>query len=127
MKKLSSLIKELDRVFSIYIRKRDADNNGYVKCITCNKYAHWKDVDCGHFISRSQYGVRWDEKNCSAQCKFCNAFRGGEQHLFGKEIDRRWGDGTADNLQVKRRFEKRLDRFELEILINFYKDAKRTI
>jgi hypothetical protein len=34
---LSTVKKELDRVFSEYIRKRDADLDGYITCVSCKK------------------------------------------------------------------------------------------
>ena len=40
-------LKKLDKIFSEYIRKRDADENGYVKCCTCPTVEHWKEMDCG--------------------------------------------------------------------------------
>lgn len=33
--------KELDRVFSIFIRKRDMDINGFNSCFTCGTFLHW--------------------------------------------------------------------------------------
>ena len=38
--------------FSIYIRLRDSDENGYGKCFTCGKIIFWKKGDCGHGIGR---------------------------------------------------------------------------
>ncbi|NBQ17666.1 recombinase, partial [bacterium] len=40
---LSTVKKELDRVFSEFIRKRDADLDGYITCVSCKKKVHWKD------------------------------------------------------------------------------------
>jgi len=61
-KKLS-MVKKLDRLLSIYIRKRD----GY--CVVCGSSAY---LQCGHYISRSFYNTRWDYRNCNAQCARCN-------------------------------------------------------
>jgi hypothetical protein len=49
------LEKELDRVFSEYVRLRDADDNGWVRCITCGNAYPWKgtsNLHNGHYISR---------------------------------------------------------------------------
>ena len=70
-------IKKLDKVFSEYIRRRDADDNGFVKCCTCPTVRHWKQMDAGHYIKRDQLSTRWDERNVYAQCVDCNRFHDG--------------------------------------------------
>lgn len=89
----------LDRIFSEYIRRRDADGNGVCRCITCGHYYFWKEMDAGHFINRDKKAVRFDERNVNAQCPACNRFHAGEQHKHAKAIDRKHGTGTADLLE----------------------------
>lgn len=125
-KSVSALVKELDKVFSEFIRRRDSQD-GYGKCCTCSWVGPWKNADCGHFISRGEYSVRWDERNVALQCKRCNAFRGGEQALFAKYIDKRWGEGTADKLQVLRRRSQKLDRLVLQARIIHYKQELKKL
>lgn len=91
--------KALDQIFSKYIRLRDADSDGYCRCVTCGRFHHWKDMHCGHFVSRDRIAVRWDERNANAQCCHCNTFRAGEQHKHGQAIDAKHGKGTAEMLQ----------------------------
>ena len=70
MKKISrkNIVKRLDTVFSLYIRLREADNE-MVECFTCGKISHYKkNMQCGHFQSRSSYSTRWDPNNCQVQC-----------------------------------------------------------
>lgn len=61
----------LDRWFSLYIRLRDSDANGYSRCISCGKPVYWKEADCGHFINRRHMNTRYDERNCNLQCRNC--------------------------------------------------------
>ena len=96
---LKRLTHRLDKLFSEYVRRRDTDRHGVVRCCTCNRPFHWKDIDAGHFVSRDRKATRWDGRNCHPQCQHCNRFRGGEQHLHGSYIDRRYGKGTAQQLQ----------------------------
>jgi hypothetical protein len=63
------LIARLDRVFSQWVRSKDADHRGYVQCFTCGVWKHWKTVDAGHFQSRAKFSTRWDERNVKCQCK----------------------------------------------------------
>ena len=92
-----------DREFSYFIRLRDSDENGYVKCCTCNNYELWKYVDCGHYVKRDMKSTRYDEKNCAGQCKYCNGKSGGKgEKVKHKEyIDKTYGEGTSKILTEK--------------------------
>lgn len=71
------LIKEADRVFSIVVRQRYANHEGYVKCATCPISYHWTEITCGHFRKRRHMKTRYNIKNAAPQCSFCN----------GKDLD----------------------------------------
>lgn len=92
--KRSTLIKKLDKVFSQYIRLKDADYAGYNSCFTCGMTKSWKELDAGHFQSRGKYATRYHEDNVKPQCKRCNGFRGGEQYQFALNL----GTDLADEL-----------------------------
>jgi hypothetical protein len=99
------IIKKLDTVFSEYIRRKFADENGIVKCYTCNKKAYWKGegMQNGHFISRSSRALRWDEDNCRPQCYACNCMRYGQNYLFAMNLNKEFGYDKADELLTKSR------------------------
>lgn len=63
-----SIISQLDKYTSIYIRQRGMDKNGYNTCYTCGARYHWKDMDCGHYIKRRYLHTRWDLNNLRPQC-----------------------------------------------------------
>lgn len=69
---ISKLTVEADRVFSLFIRQRDADKMGIAKCITCELRAPWSDLTNGHYINRGNWNTRFNEKNCNTQCALCN-------------------------------------------------------
>ena len=124
------LIEKLDKVFSIYIRRRYAKND-IAECFTCGKQDHWKKLQCGHFQSRKNYATRFGtlndddvvtELNCQVQCAGCNVFRYGEQYLFSKNLDKKYYDGLADELFIRSRQTVKFDNIDLEMLINIYKD-----
>ena len=104
MSERSKAIKACDKAFSRFVRLSCADNYGMVRCWTCLKLKFWKEVDCGHFQTRSKYSVRWlyePEKgliNASAQCKHCNMTNGGHQYKFAKMIDMVYGANKADTV-----------------------------
>jgi hypothetical protein len=93
------LVKKLDTVFSKYIRTRHADAYGSVACYTCGIIKHWKDMHCGHFISRVYYSTRWDEDNCKTQCASCNLYHQGQQYIFGKKLEQEIGIGRIEQMQ----------------------------
>ena len=98
---ISKLKKKLDKVFSEFIRRRNADHLGFINCFTCGVKKHWKEQQAGHFQSRSHHSTRWDEVNVQVQCVKCNMFRQGEQYKFGLYLDERYGKGTAKELDTK--------------------------
>ena len=50
--KRQKLIKELDRVFSKFIRLRDCDKKGIVTCPLCGAKIPYEKAQNMHFISR---------------------------------------------------------------------------
>lgn len=117
----SKVIKQLDSVFSKYIRQRDAVNE-IATCFTCGKRDHWKRLQNGHFQSRKHYSTRWDETNCQVQCAGCNVFKYGEQFLFGQNLDVKYGLGTSNDLYLKAKKTVKISTVELQDMIKHYKD-----
>ena len=114
--------KKLWKAFSEYIRKRDSDENGNCICITCGLIRPWKQMDCGHGIGRQHWGTRYNEKNNHAQCKRCNGFEGGKREVYKVEVDKRYGYGTWDKLELLSRVvSKKPSQFEVDILEKHYK------
>lgn len=58
------LIEKLDKIFSIYIRRRNAVND-VAECFTCGKKDHWKKLQNGHFQSRKHYSTKWHESEAA--------------------------------------------------------------
>ena len=112
-----TLVKKLDTIFSIYIRRKNSVNE-IAQCITCGKKDHWKKMQNGHFMSRKHYATRWDEDNVEVQCMGCNVYRYGEQYLFAKHL----GEDKADELLVKSRQIKKFTDADLLDLIDLYTD-----
>jgi hypothetical protein len=122
LKSISKLKKELDKWFSLYIRLRDATNEGMVQCFTCSKISNYKQgMQCGHFQSRRHHATRWNEQNCQVQCVKCNMFEQGEQFRFGLNIDIKYGAGTSQELQFLSKTSLKKVRFEYDNDIRYYK------
>lgn len=121
---LSSLEKTADKWFSLYIRLRDADENGMTVCVTCGKIAHYKEMDCGHFVTRNHKVHRFNEKNCNVQCTYCNRYAHGEQYQHSLYIDKLYGEGTSMQLSYPIEPYKRT-RTDFEYLIETYKQKAK--
>jgi hypothetical protein len=111
----TALVKKLDTVFSIYIRRRYAVDD-IAKCVTCGKEDHWKSLQCGHFMSRKHMSTRWNEDNCQVQCAGCNVFRYGEQYKFSLYL----GNNLAEKLHIKSKEVCKFTEVELQELIQHY-------
>jgi hypothetical protein len=127
MKSISKLKKELDKWFSLYIRLRDADELGFTKCFTSGRYYHYKNIHAGHFMSRKYLSTRWSELNVQAQSAADNLFAQGRQYQFGKELDAKYGEGTAEDLQIKSKQIQKFTRDDYEEKITYYKEAVKNL
>ena len=84
--KYSRVKRELDRVFSIYIRRRDILGGELSQCFTCKTVQPWKQMHCGHFIERANMATRWDEDNCNTQCVRCNITLNGNLDVYEEKL-----------------------------------------
>ena len=127
MKTISKLKKELDKWFSLYIRLKDATDEGMVQCFTSGRVYHYKSIHAGHFMSRKSLSTRWDETNVQPQSAADNLFGQGEQYKFGLALDAKYGEGTAEELQFKSRQIKKFTRVDYEDLISYYKSLVKNL
>ena len=119
---------KLDSIFSQFIRLRGSNDEGWGECFTCGRgrLRHWKEVDCGHFITRAKLATRWMEENCQFQCKQCN-MNGGQQYVFGKNLDMKYGEGTAERILLESNQNKKWTVAELEEKVRYYRQKVNEI
>ena len=122
MKTISKLKKELDKWFSLFIRLREATDEGLVQCFTCGKVSHYKSgMQNGHFQSRKHLTTRWDLKNCQVQCVGCKMIKGGEQYKFSVALDSKYGEGTSEELEILATGTWKITRVEYDDFVFYYK------
>ena len=97
-KTTSQLKKKLDKVFSEWVRQRDADRNGLNSCVCCGVRKHWKELQAGHYISRSHLSLRFDERNVWPCCLACNVFKSGNIPAFAIFLEKKYGHGILQEL-----------------------------
>lgn len=112
---------KLWKIFSEFIRLRDADKNGLCQCITCGLIRPWKQMDCGHGIGRQHKATKYSEINNHAQCKRCNGFEGGKREIYKLEVDKRYGFGTWDKIELASRQICKRGKIEIEVMTEYYK------
>ena len=97
----SKLVKDLDKVYSLAIRHRSAIG-GMVSCFTCEKKAPPKEMQLGHYVSRSIKILRWDENNTRVQCVGCNIFKNGNVITFREYLVAELGEVKVKKLEQSR-------------------------
>jgi len=125
---LPRLKKKLWKIFSEYIRRRDADENGMVKCFTCPKIMHWKESQAGHYIPQSiALSLVFHEKNVHAQCAGDNLYKRGNLTVYAIELQKRYGPGILEELQSMRQENFRYTRVDYDEMISVYKEKLNKI
>jgi len=92
MKSRKSLVHELDKAFSDFIRERD----GW-RCVLCDE----KDrdlLDAGHFLDRGPHATRWLEDNVHCQCKRCNFIHMRHTWPYTRWMIEHYGQARIDEL-----------------------------
>ena len=124
LKSISKLEKELDAVFSKYIRLRDAiDSTGWKEnlvCFTCDKLIPIKKAQNMHFISRRYKALRWSESNCFWGCVACNVMLHGNYIEYTLRMQKNfWTKFVNDLIEESKKIYK-VTRQELEEKLALY-------
>lgn len=120
MTKKSNLIKETDRVFSLYIRKRGS-KHGYNNCFTCGVYLPIEDLQCGHFRPRRFLSTRWHPFNCWPQCNRCNVELGGNLKVYEDKLIALYGQDAVDGIYLLSHSYSKVTEADLKETINKHK------
>lgn len=99
MKGKRNLIHALDDLHSLWIRLEESDDHGYCICFTCGRPFHYKEIDCGHFRSRSDSRTRWIRENTHAQCSDCNRYKQGNLDAYEDRLCEVYGPDILEVLQ----------------------------
>ena len=115
------LIKELDSVYSEFVRLINANRYGIVKCFTCSNEFHWTEIENGHFIGRKNLATRFLIFNTNPQCDECNNFLNGNLEVYEIRLNEKYGIGMAEYLKALGRTVLKRPAHEYEELIQAYK------
>lgn len=85
---------------SKYVRLREADEDGFNRCVTCGITKPWQELQAGHFVPQAQgNAARWDLRNIHPQCFRCNINLGGNGAEYGPYIRDRYGAEGLDEIR----------------------------
>lgn len=121
MSKKLTIAQEIEKVsvrLQLLRRMEDCDNSGYGNCITCGVRIHYKEGDGGHYISRARLATKLNEKNINLQCKRDNGWPDASTgRHYAINLDKKFGAGTADDLESQSRKIRKYTRGELAVLL----------
>jgi len=120
------LIRKLDDEVSLHVRLAAADDNGWIVCPTCGTANKWDDgMDWSHCIGRANYNVRWDLRNCIAQCarENRNLYRQSENAINVLDVlIGEWGEDEIEQMKALAKLpNKRPDDEWLRMTIDEYR------
>jgi hypothetical protein len=125
---MSSLKKKAWKLFSEYVRSKDADDQGRVECFTCGKVLHWKqDAQAGHAIGGRHNAVLFDESIVRPQCCHCNIFLRGNYSIFAIKLIRENSMEWFEKKLADSRKTMKYTRSDLNDLIDLYKSKLKAI
>lgn len=117
----------MDKIFSEYIRLRDADCNGYIRCYCCGYPVNWKLAHNGHFMNRRHLGTRFDERNCHSCCVPCNTYNNGNLEAYEAHLINDYGETIIPILEMLKHTVTKLSEMEIRELEIFYKQKVKEL
>ena len=110
-------------LFSQYIRRKYADENGFVKCVTCGVVRHWKDrMQAGHFVDSRNNSVLFSEELVFPQCVSCNLFKKGNKVAYTLFMLEKHTKKEVEKMLTKKFKVKKITEDEYLLLIEDIKD-----
>jgi len=123
-KTLRALIDDVAKLLQKHVRLKAAvaaNKNGFIECVSCNKWFHWKDMQGGHWIERGKQATKIMEENIHPQCKGCNQY--GMRHRthvregYSKFMRDMYGDDFCDQMLIDSRKPVKYFRPDLEDMV----------
>ena len=76
------------KVWSEYVRSKDANLDGLVECYTCSVFKHWKEMHCAHYFHGK---LDFDSRNLKCCCAACNTYKHGNLAVYGVKLTQELG------------------------------------
>lgn len=84
-------------------------------------------MDAGHYISRDNKRMRWDERNVWPQCRSCNRFHEGRKDEYALFLIKRFGPDILEELSKDKWIPYKIDDLQLEEMCKEYKEKLKKL
>lgn len=114
------------RLWSIHVRRQNADFRDMASCFTCQRRFKWKELDSGHYKHTSKrkelrtWDLDYNPKNIHPQCTFCNRMVHGNLAVYSLRLEEEYGHGILQQLQEAYNNKRQLTNQELKEIITRY-------
>jgi len=125
-KSLKTLKEKTAKLFQLYVRLRDSDENGYGNCCSCGKNVHYKQGQGGHFVSRKYLSTLLDERNVHLECAGCNMY-GGNPDGYALFMLNTYGKEEIERLNQLKYKTTKFTQSDYEVMIDDFKKRINTI
>lgn len=95
------------------------------QCFTCLDTRDWKLQQAGHYIHKDC--LDFDLRNIHCQCVHCNKWLSGNSGIYAEKLIRHYGAEIVAELRTLSHQVRKFNRFELENLIEYYKNKLEEI
>lgn len=117
---IKRLRKDAWDLMSEWSRRKWADENGLVACVTCGKKRPWKEMDAGHLFHRN--ALDFEEKNINPQDYRCNKVLSGNATAYIIWFIGKYGTPELERLNSIKNIPHKFTREELETIISDLKN-----
>jgi hypothetical protein len=107
------------RAFCKLRRLQEANESGYVHCITCGAVVKWNECDGGHFIPRGKRGTEVEADNVWPQCVSCNRFHAVTRKEYLNALTTKIGEERVKALEAKAKIQGKKDYMALTRFFEF--------
>jgi hypothetical protein len=124
---LKSLKNKAWKVFSEWVRRKDADEGGTVHCVTCRAPIYWKEAHAGHFVGGRNNAVLLHPDIVHPQCVRCNIFLSGNYAEYALYMLDKFGREKVEEFLSLRRQVVKLTRADFEASIETYQQKLKDL
>lgn len=114
---------EAIRLLSLYVRQIHQDEDGYVKCFTCDTVLPWRRMEDGHFCSRVNLSTFFLMENNHPQCHHCNCVLKGNLKVYAENLNIRYYPGKAEELRILSKKSEKLTWTDFKEIAEMFKNS----
>jgi hypothetical protein len=111
-------------LLSQIIRLENADEVGWVSCVSCGSLKFWKDLQAGHWVDGRKNSILFDRRGIWPQCSKCNVALNGNKIEYSKFMSEKVGVDVMEELRIQKwkdiswtadELEDRIDAYRIEL------------